>query len=89
MIEGLFLSQWISGKVLRCVLPVNAIVVVRPVIELDLLKGDGAGEVAGDGRMKGEKGVQCCGTWEQKTEHQTALHLVWYLSSRTHQINHV
>lgn len=41
-----------------CILPVNAVVVIRPVEELDLLKGDWAGKVAGDGGVKGQEGVQ-------------------------------
>lgn len=60
-------------RVLRCALPVNAVVIVGPVKELDLFKGDGTGEVAGDGRMKGEKGVQSCGTCEQETKRLTRL----------------
>ncbi len=41
-----------------CLLPVNAVVVTWPVEELDLLKGDWTGEVAGDGGVKGQEGVQ-------------------------------
>lgn len=41
-----------------CILPVNAVVVIQPVKELDLLKGDRTGEVAGDGGVKGQEGVQ-------------------------------
>lgn len=55
-----------SENVVLRILPVNAVVVIRPIKELDLLKGDWAGEVAGDGRVKGQKGVQSCGTCCQK-----------------------
>lgn len=40
-------------------LPVNASLVVWSAEELHLLKGDSAGEAAGNGRMKGKKRVQC------------------------------
>jgi len=62
-----FLSATLAGREnVSCILPVNAIVVILPVKELDLLKRDCAGEVAGDGRVKGQKGVQSCGTCCQK-----------------------
>lgn len=64
MTNGVCLLHWLREK-MYCV-PVNAIVVILPVKELDLLECDWAGEVAGDGRVKGQKGVQSCGTCCQK-----------------------
>lgn len=44
-------------------LPVNATLIVWSAEELHLLKGDGAGETAGNGRMKGKKRVQCSSSY--------------------------
>lgn len=67
-----------SENVVLCILPVNAIVVIRPIKELDLLKGDWAGEVAGDGRVKGQKGVQSCGTCCQKVNISDAISRLYF-----------
>lgn len=40
-------------------LPVNATLVVWSAEELHLFKGNRAGKTAGNGRVEGEKGVEC------------------------------
>ncbi len=52
-------------------LPVNATLVVWSAEELHLLKGDGAGEAAGNGRMKGKKRVKRGGSCKKS---MTPLH---------------
>lgn len=44
-------------------LPVNATLVVWSAEELHLLKGDDAGEAAGNGRVKGKERVQCSSSY--------------------------
>lgn len=56
-------------------LPVNATLVVWSAEELHLLKGDGAGEAAGNCRMKGKKRVQRSSSCRKSMtpQHQAAL----------------